>query len=146
MPRIESVRLNASGSGSRAVITVSGTIVWDDSDASRNGVTLFVHFWGEDGSFWTGPDDNRQAKAVRIYKGSSQHETGEDYVLDYGSRDTTFRLAVRNHRLDDAEGWRRFDEDTGPDQIYARVALQEIGGTGRWLTDEVRTNTVRGRF
>lgn len=147
MPNIASVRLSAAGSGAAAVVTVHGTITWDDSDVSRNAVDLYVFFWGEDGGLLTGADDNRHAIVVNIVKGRTERRAGDGFELDarwdLGPRTTIFRLDVHNRRLDD--GSRRFDEDLGRDEIYARVALRDVDGR-TWLTRETRTNTVRGWF
>jgi hypothetical protein len=149
MPDIASVRLSATGSGAAAVVSVHGTINWDDSDVSRNGVYLYVFFWGEDGGLLTGADDNRHAIFVNIVKSRTERRTGDGFELDAswdaGRRTTTFRLDVHNRRLDTADRSRRFDEDLGRDEIYARVALRDVDG-GTWLTRETRTNTVRGWF
>ena len=147
MPDIASVRLSAAGSGAAAVVTVHGTINWLDSDVSRNGVDLYVFFWGEDGGLLTGADDNRHAIVVNIVKSRTERLAGDGFELDArwdaGRRTTTFSLDVHNRRLDD--GSRRFDEDLGRDEIYARVALRDTDGR-TWLTRETRTNTVRGWF
>jgi hypothetical protein len=149
MPDITSIRLSAAGSRAAAVVTVHGTIHWDDSDVSRNGVDLYVFFWGEDGGLLTGADDNRHAIAVNIVKSRTERRTGDGFELDArwdpGPRTTTFHLDVHNRRLDTADRSRRFDEDWGPDEIYARVALRDVNG-GAWLTRETRTNTVHGWF
>jgi hypothetical protein len=108
-----------------------------------------VFFWGEDGGLLTGADDNRHAIFVNIVKGRTERRTGDGFELDAswdaGRRTTTFRLDVHNRRLDTADRSRRFDEDLGRDEIYARVALRDVDG-GTWLTRETRTNTVRGWF
>ena len=122
-----------------AVVTVHGTINWHDSDVSRNGVDLYVFFWGEDGGLLTGADDNRHAIVVNSVKSRTVRRAGDGFELDArwdaGPRTTTFSLDVHNRRLDTGDRSRRFDEDLGRDEIYARRA---------WLTRETRTNTVRG--
>ena len=44
MAELNNLRLSARGSGRRAVFYITGTIDYDTSDLSRNGILLFLFF------------------------------------------------------------------------------------------------------
>ena len=150
MATLENVRLSASGRRRHAVITARGTIVWEGEEYSWNGARMEIHFWGEDSGL-RGGDDNRHGFHLRFTRAAPQTvnfmgtqlrltlgETGHDFVWRFAN-DTLDIAGVQIAR-------RRFNEDVpGKDEIYAKIAVHHPE-TGLRVSDEVRTNTVSGRF
>ncbi len=144
MARIENLTLTDAGRRRNATFTVRGTLVWEDSDASRNAAELRVSFFGQD----RGEDDRLHNNVVLAVKGRSERveEGGRDQwtLTAAGPARTDFVLVVENSN--DFWPTRIFNEDKpGRDEVYAMaVARDHIDATN--ISAWVRSNTVTGRY
>ena len=142
MARLESVRLDAAGRRRSAVFTLTGRLVWEASDRSRNGAEMLFLFRGRD----RGADDVLLNHVVWITK--SRSDTGVDGPVSWrvtadGPAWSDFELRVENSN--DFFWGRRFNEDIpGRDEVYARLGVQDSNGVR--IADGVESNVVTGRF
>ena len=143
MARIENLQLTDAGRRRNATFTVRGTVIWEDTDASRNAMEIRVSFFGADRG-----DDDRLANNVAVaVKGQSDRiDEGEAaWTITAVNPTRTDFVLVRENSNDVA--WRRtFNEDRpGRDEVYAMAVVRShIDGTN--LSEWVRSNTVTGRY
>ena len=144
MARIENLRLADAGRRRDATFTVRGSVVWEESDASRNEAELRVSFFGQDPRH----DDRLANNVVRIVKGKSERSEEGDHsawtVTAAGPDRTDFSLVREN---DSTWAWRRrFNEDRpGRDEVYALAVVRDRSD-GTNISESVRSNTVTGRY
>ena len=142
MPEITDLRLADSGRRRSASFNLSGAILWQEEDASRNGAEVLVTFMGRD----SGADDLIWNYVTWIYKSgtfSQEFESSRWQVTADGPERSRFELTAENNN--DLFPRRRFNEDVpGRDEVYADVVLRDVDG--RNLTDVVRSNMVTGRY
>ena len=143
MARIENLQLADAGRRRNATFTVRGTVIWEDTDASRNAAEIRVSFFGADRG-----DDDRLANNVAVaVKGQSDRiDEGEAaWTITAVNPTRTDFVLVRENSNDVA--WRRtFNEDRpGRDEVYAMAVVRNhVDGTN--LSEWVRSNTVTGRY
>ena len=143
MARIENLQLTDAGRRRNATFTVRGTVMWEDTDASRNAMEIRVSFFGADRG-----DDDRLANNVAVaVKGQSDRiDEGEAaWTITAVNPTRTDFVLVRENSNDVA--WRRtFNEDRpGRDEVYAMAVVRNhVDGTN--LSEWVRSNTVTGRY
>ena len=143
MARIENLQLADAGRRRNATFTVRGTVIWEDTDASRNAMEIRVSFFGADRG-----DDDRLANNVAVaVKGQSDRiDEGEAaWTITAVNPTRTDFVLVRENSNDVA--WRRtFNEDRpGRDEVYAMAVVRNhVDGTN--LSEWVRSNTVTGRY
>ena len=143
MARIENLQLTDAGRRRNATFTVRGTVIWEDTDASRNAMEIRVSFFGADRG-----DDDRLANNVAVaVKGQSDRiDEGEAaWTITAVNPTRTDFVLVRENSNDVA--WRRtFNEDRpGRDEVYAMAVVRNhVDGTN--LSEWVRSNTVTGRY
>ena len=143
MARIENLQLADAGRRRNATFTVRGTVIWEDTDASRNAMEIRVSFFGADRG-----DDDRLANNVAVaVKGRSDRidEGRADWTITAVNPTRTDFVLVRGNSNDFA--WRRtFNEDRpGRDEVYALAVVRDhVDGTN--LSEWVRSNTVTGRY
>ena len=143
MARIENLTLADAGRRRRATFTVRGTVIWEESDASRNAGELRVSFFGQD----RGEDDRLHNNVALAVKGQSERiEEGPDVwtLTAAGPARTDFVLVVQNSN--DLWPTRTFNEDKpGRDEVYAMAVVRDhIDATN--ISAWVRSNTVTGRY
>ena len=143
MARIDNFGLADAGRRRRATFTASGTIVWEDTDISRNAVEVRVSFFGQD----RGADERIANNVVNAVKGRSERvEEGRSVwtLTAEGAARTDFVL--RRDNSDDVGTGRGFNEDRpGRDEVYAMAVLRDPADASN-LSDWVRSNTVTGRY
>ncbi len=150
MAELRDVRLSARGSGSDAVLTATGRIIWNAAETSLNAAALHIHFWGKDSGL-RGRDDNRHGIVIAFTRApeSTLEGGGSTLTLRWDGTGHAFTWRVRNIELDIGgrpRTRRRFNEDApGPDEIYAYLQVRDRD-TGAVLSEQVRTNQVSGRF
>lgn len=159
MPRLTRVVLSGDRLGSpfrkrQKRVVLTATIVWDErGDAARNGLQMFVQFFGDDGGETRG-DDSLHANVHAITKGTG--EATLDGALGYRlnhSQDgdvTTVRISYENTaNRGGIGGRRRFNEDVASrDEIFAKVELYGDGDpipTAPTLAEGI-TNRLDGRW
>ncbi|NND00821.1 MAG: hypothetical protein HKN85_11630 [Gammaproteobacteria bacterium] len=142
MPEIIDLRLTDSGRRRSASFRLSGTIVWQPEDVSRNGAEVLVTFMGRD----RGADDLVWNYVLWVYKGGTfneEYESSRWQITADGPGRSQFVLTAENNN--DLFPRRRFNEDVpGRDEIYADVVLRDSDGMR--IADAVRSNVVTGRY
>jgi len=143
MARIENLRLADAGKRRNATFTVRGTIIWEDTEASRNAMEIRLSFFGED----RGDDDRLENHVAVAVKGQSDRidEGGGAWTITAVNPTRTDFVLVREN----SNGWawqRPFNEDRpGRDEVYARAVVRDtVDGTN--LSEWARSNTVTGRY
>lgn len=142
MAELNNLRLSARGSGRRAVFYIIGTIDYDDTDLNRNGILLFLFFYGDDG----GSSQNIVGKILWSVRGQSFTERDGLEAWRFSSpspRQTQFIFRRENEN----RRWTRrsFNEDRpGRDEIYAWAQLRNADGSD--VSEGQRSNNVSGRF
>lgn len=144
MARIEDLRLDDRGRKRRTTMVVTGTVVFEEAEASFNNVELRISFFGQD----RGDDDRLANNVALIVKSRSDRfaEGGDSTwtLTATASTRTDFRL-VR----DSTGGFlpaRTFNEDIpGRDEVYAMAVIRDPATTDN-ISEWVRSNTVTGRY
>ena len=122
MPVIVNQNLSIQPTGSSARVTVELDVVWDAHERRAGQEYLLrVEMWGEDGTIFD--PDNR--------------------LFSFGFPFLTDGSEVQRLRNTTLVPLRDLNEDSGPDEVYARLSLTPTRSFG---TATARTNTVRERF
>jgi hypothetical protein len=122
MPDILHQNLRIDPSGGSARVTVELDVVWEPHEQRAGQEYLLrVEMWGEDGTFLD--PDNR--------------------LFSFGFPFLTDGTEVQSLRFLTLVPLRDLNEDSGEDEVYARLSIAPVRSFG---TASARTNTVRGRF
>jgi hypothetical protein len=123
MPAIRDQTLSIERSGTSATIMVDLDIGWEEWERlSGQEYVLQVEMWGEDGPQWWDPDNRLFAFGFPFLTNGRR------------GQEVTVRTLVPVRDL---------DEDTGPDEVYARLTLRPTRSFG---TASAKTNTVTANF
>lgn len=122
MPVIVNQSLDIRRTGTSARVTIELDVVWDEWER-RPGQEYLLRgeMWGEDGTIFD--PDNR--------------------LFSFGFPFVTDGSAVQHLTRESVVPLRDLNEDSGPDEVYARLRLEPTRSFG---SASARTNTVRGSF
>ncbi len=143
MARIENLRLADAGRRRRATFTVRGTLVWENTDASRNNAEIRVSFFGQD----RGADERIANNVVVAVKGRSGRvaEGRAVWTLSAVEPTRTDFVLLRENTNDVGAG-RGFNEDRpGRDEVYAMAVIRDPADATN-ISEWARSNTVTGRY